>query len=103
VLGRVVRDTNLLPLAGVKVMPSGLPPVLYYLNDDATSFKDALGVPLTETSASGYFIAQAPPFTTTWNADLGGAWRVVGVPTGGVLGSSSLTVIIITMTQEFGE
>jgi hypothetical protein len=97
VLGRVV-GTNLSPLDQVKVSHSGNPLVLYYLNENADGIH-----PLEETSASGYFIAQAPLFNTTWGAERFGLWRVVGNPAGGVLGNSSITVVIITMTEDIGE
>jgi hypothetical protein len=94
VLGRVV-GTNLSPLDQVTVSHSGNPLVLYYLNENGDGIHS-----LAETSSSGYFVAQAPLFTTTWEAQRFGNWRVVGTPTGGVLGNSSITVVIITMSQD---
>ncbi len=100
IIGRVVK-TSMEPLANV-VVTTDPPPILWYINEDLTGVTDSVGVPLTKTSKSGYFVAHGAgaPFRTTWDATGPGNWRIVGTPQTGALNNQTLTVLVIQMTDD---
>jgi hypothetical protein len=91
VIGRVFHGSTGEPIAGVTLVPIGVPgPAVKYLDADRTGTSDS------GTSENGYFIATAVPFGTTW-AVVEGSGLIPTRPLSAGLIRGHLTVLMVPL------